>query len=49
MSCYDVAEIIVAKKIKTSTGLLFFARQQKQEGKTNLAEFITNPGYFINV
>ena len=33
MSCYDVAEIIVAKKIKTRTDLLFFARQQKQEGK----------------
>ena len=31
MSCYDVAEIVVAKKIKTRTELLFFARQQKQE------------------
>ena len=35
MSCYDVAEIIVAKKIKTRTELLFFATQQKQEGKTD--------------
>ena len=26
MSRYDVAEIIVAKKIKTRTDLLFFAR-----------------------
>ena len=44
MSCYDVAEIIVAKKIRTRTELLFFARQQKQEGKTDLAEFIINRG-----
>ena len=44
MSCYDVAEIIVAKKIKTRTELLFFATQQKQEGKTDLAEFIINQG-----
>ena len=49
MSCYDVAEIIVAKKIKTGTGLLFYARQQKQEGKTDLAEFVINRGYFMNV
>ena len=49
MSCYDVPEIIVAKKIKTVTGLLFYARQQKQEGKTDSAEFITNRGYFMNV
>ncbi|XP_044166008.1 uncharacterized protein LOC122950000 [Acropora millepora] len=44
MSCYDVAEIVVAKKIKTRTELLFFARQQKQEGKTDLAEFVINRG-----
>ena len=44
MSCYDVAEIMVAKKIKTRTELLFFARQQKQEGKTDLAEFVINQG-----
>ena len=44
MSCYDVAEIIVAIKIKTRTELLFFARQQKQEDKTDLAEFLINRG-----
>ena len=38
------SEIIVAKKIKSRTELLALARNQKKEGKTDIAEFIVNRG-----
>ena len=44
MSCYELSEIIVAKNIKTRTELLALVREQKLEGKTDIAEFIVNRG-----
>lgn len=38
----QVSEIVEAKSIKTRTELLALARQQKTEGKSDLAEFIMN-------
>ena len=40
MSSYELAEIVEAKKIKSYTELLAFAREQKLEGKTDVAEFV---------
>ena len=42
MTSLQVSEIIEAKSIKTRTELLALARQQKTEGKSDLAEFIMN-------
>ena len=44
MSSYEFAEIVVAKKIKSYTKLLAFAREQKLEGKTDVAKFVLNRG-----
>ena len=44
MTSYELAEIALAKNIKSRTELLAFARQQKLEGKTDIAEFIVNRG-----
>ena len=44
ISYYEMSEIIVAKNIKTRTELLAPAREQKLEGKTDIAEFIVNRG-----
>ena len=44
LSAFDVSEIVVQHNIKTRTQLLALANQQKQEGKTDLAEFIVNRG-----
>ena len=44
MSSYELAEIVEAKKIKSYTELLAFAREQKLEGKTDVAEFVLNRG-----
>ena len=44
MSSYELAEIVVAKRIKSYTELLAFAREQKLEGKTDVAEFVLNRG-----
>ena len=44
MTSYELAEIALAKNIKSRTVLLAFARQQKLEGKTDIAEFIVNRG-----
>ena len=44
MSSYELGEIVVAKKIKSCTKLLAFAREQKLEGKTDVAEFVLNRG-----
>ena len=44
LSVFDVSEIAVGKGIKTRTELLALANGQKQEGKTDLAEFISNRG-----
>ena len=44
ISSYEMSEIIVAKNIKTRTELLALAREQKLEGKTDIAEFIVNRG-----
>lgn len=42
LSSYQVSEIIINKNIKTRTELLVLAQQQKQAGKSDLAEFIVN-------
>ena len=44
MTSYELAEIVLAKSIKSRTELLALARQQKLEGKTDIAEFIVNRG-----
>ena len=44
MSVFEVSEIAVGKGIKTRTELLALANEQKQEGKTDLVEFILNRG-----
>ena len=45
LSVFDVSQIAIDKGIKTRTELLALANAQKKEGKTDLAEFITNRGY----
>ena len=42
LTLLQVSEIIQQKSIKTRTELLALAQQQKNEGKTDLAEFIMN-------
>ena len=44
MSSYELGEIVVAKKIKSYSELLAFAKEQKLEGKTDVAEFVLNRG-----
>ena len=44
MSAYQVAEIVLSKRLQNRTELLAFSNQQRQEGKTDLAEFIVNRG-----
>ena len=44
MTSYELAEIVLAKNIKSRTELLALARQQKLEGKTDITEFIVNRG-----
>ena len=44
MSSFELSEIVVAKRIKTRTELLALAREQKLEGKADIAEFIINRG-----
>lgn len=44
LSVFEVSEIVVAKGFKTRLELLAFAQEQKQEGKTDLAQFIVNRG-----
>ena len=40
LSAYEVSKIIVKKNIKDRTELMAFANSQRQEGKTDLAEFV---------
>ena len=45
MTSYELSEIIqLSKNIKSRTELLALAREQKCEGKTNIAEFVVNRG-----
>lgn len=44
LSSFKVSEMILEKKIKSRTELLAFAQLQKEEGKSDLAEFIVNRG-----
>ena len=44
MTSYELAEIVLAKNIKSRSELLALARQQKLKGKTDIAEFIVNNG-----
>ena len=44
LSAYQVAEIVLRKRLQNRTELLAFSNQQRQEGKTDLAEFIVNRG-----
>ena len=42
MSAFELSQIIVENEITTRTELLAFADQQKEEGKTDIAEFVVN-------
>ena len=44
LSAYEVSEIILSKGLRDRTELLAFSNQQREEGKTDLAEFIVNRG-----
>ena len=44
LSAYQAAEIVLSKRLQNRTELLAFSNQQRQEGKTDLAEFIVNRG-----
>jgi len=44
MTSYELSETIVEKHIKTRTELLALAQLQKEEGKSDIAEFIVNRG-----
>ena len=44
MSAFELSQIIVENEITTRTELLAFADQQKEEGKTDIAEFVVNRG-----
>ena len=43
LSIYDVSQVVVQKGIKTRLQLLALAKQQKNEGKCDLAQFIAKP------
>ncbi|XP_068696550.1 uncharacterized protein [Montipora foliosa] len=45
LSVFDVSQLVVERGIRTRTELLVLAKSQKNEGKTDLAEFIGNRGY----
>ena len=45
LSVFDVSQLVVERGIRTRTELLVLAKSQKNEGKTDLAEFIANRGY----
>ena len=44
LSAYEVSQIAFSKGIRTRLQLLALANQQKNEGKTDLAEFVVNRG-----
>ena len=44
LSCYEVSNIILEKKMQNRTELLPLPSAQKAEGKTDLAEFVMNRG-----
>ena len=44
LSAYEVSEIILSKGLRDQPELLAFSNQQREEGKTDLAEFIVNRG-----
>ena len=44
MSAFELSQIVVENEITTRTELLAFADQQKEEGKTDIAEFVVNRG-----
>ena len=44
LSAFEFSEIIVSKRLKSRTGVLALAHMQKNEGKTDMAEFIVNRG-----
>ena len=44
LSAYEVAEIVLRKGLQNRTELSAFSNRQREERKTNLAEFIVNRG-----
>ena len=44
LSAFEFSEIIVSKGLKSRTDVLALAHMQKNEGKTDMAEFIVNRG-----
>lgn len=47
LSVYDVVQIIREKKITNRNQLLVLAERQRKNGKSNLAEFISNRGFRV--
>lgn len=44
LTAFELSEIIVEKNIRSREELLIFAKEQKDEGKKDIAEFIVNRG-----
>ena len=44
LSAFEVSEIILSNELRDRTELLAYANMQRQEGKTDLAEFVMNRG-----
>jgi hypothetical protein len=44
LTAFDISEIIIEKGIKSREELLIFAKDQKDQGKKDIAEFIVNRG-----
>lgn len=44
LSAFELSEIVAEKEIKTRTELLALAQEQKEQGKTDIAEFVVNRG-----
>ena len=47
LSVFNVSQLVVERGSGTRTKLLVLAKSQKNEGKTDLAEFIANRGYKV--
>ena len=49
LRAFEFSEIIVKKELKTRTDVLAFAHTQKNEGKTDIGEFIINRGQRLSM
>ena len=49
LTAFEVSQIIVNKNVKTVTELQALAFEQKQEGKTDLAEFLVSRSLVLSL